>query len=161
MNDLVEFDLEQSLAELAANSKQKILNGDGMKDNIHVLSESVRMLNELQDEEDDISIRKRKAEARRAEAEADKAEAEAKKAKDDVENAKKRETKEVIFETGKVLAPVAAAGLTVFGNFMIFKQKCNFTSHVIKLISVAEHAGDIPAITTRKVVETLWQNLKG
>lgn len=160
MNDLVEFDLEQSLAELAANSKQKILNGDSMKDNIHVLSESVRMLNELQ-EEDDISIRKRKAEARRAEAEADKAEAEAKKAKDDVENAKKRETKEVIFETGKVLAPVAAAGLTVFGNFMIFKQKCNFTSHVIKLISVAEHAGDIPAITTRKVVETLWQNLKG
>lgn len=160
MSDLVEFDLEQSLAELAANSKQKILNGDSMKDNIHVLSESVRMLNEIQ-EEDDISIRKREAEARRAEAEADKAEVEAKKAKDDVENAKKRETKEVIFETGKVLAPVAAAGLTVFGNFMIFKQKCNFTSHVIKLISVAEHAGDIPAITTRKVVETLWQNLKG
>lgn len=159
MAELVEFDLERSLAELAADSEQKILAGENIKDNIHVLSESVKLLNDVA--EDEIDIRIREAEARKAEAEADKAELDAKKAKDDIDNIKKRETKELILESSKAAAPIVAAGVTVLGNFMIFKEKCRFTDHMIKLVSVAEHMGDIPAITTRKVVESLWNGLKG
>lgn len=159
MAELVEFDLERSLAELAADSEQKILAGENIKDNIHVLSESVKLLNDIS--EDVIDIRIREAAARKAEAEADKAELDAEKAKDDIVNTKKRETKELILESSKAAAPIVAAGVTVLGNFMIFKEKCRFTDHMIKLVSVAEHMGDIPAITTRKVVESLWNGLKG
>lgn len=155
----VDYDLTESVVEAAAYAKGKILSGEVTKDNVHAMTEMTKLAKELAEEEDDISKRKRTAEAEKAEAEARKAQIEADKAERDLANAGKKERAEMILETSKAAAPyVTVAAETGFAVWALNK-KCNFIDRTLKVETLIQHHGFYPMFKTAKALEAAFSNL--
>lgn len=151
----VDYDLVESVVEVAAYTKGQILSGAVTKDNVHAMNEATKLAKELSSEEDDISRRKREAEARRAEAEARKAEAEAMSSEIDLANKPKKERQEFILETAKTAEPYITTAVTTGVAVYSLNKKFNFVDRMIKLETAIQHAGYYPMVKTSKALEAI------
>ena len=151
----VDYDLTESVVEVAAYAKSKILSGEVTKDNVHAMNEATKLAKELSYEEDDISRRKGEAEARRAEAEARKAEAEAVQSEMDLANKPKKEKQELILETVKTAEPFVATAVTTGVSIYALNKKLNFVDRMLKLETAIQHVGYYPVVKTGKALETI------
>ncbi len=158
----VDFNLMESTAEVAECYKGKILEGDNKKETMNTYVEAAKLLIEMEtgsSEEDDISIAERKAKARKVEAEAREAEAKAGIEELNLANKRKDDKFNKAMDIVEKSAPYVTTGATIASTFVLFNKKCNFAEKSIKLITSIEHLGYIPAVTTKKVIDSVFSSI--
>lgn len=159
MTDKLDFDIQEGTAEVASVYKCKLMNGESSKENLNAYSECVRMLNDMDERGSDDHIAEREAKARKAEAEARKAEAEAKMAEIDLANKPMNDKIKTATDIAETAAPYVAAAATTGTAIYSLNKRWNIAERSIKLVTSIEHLGYIPAITTKKVIDSIFSGI--
>ena len=160
-----EMNLKEMTANLAVKAYNDIDAGNGNFDeNIKLLREATNLTQELENAEldnevKDITKRKILAETDKADNEVAKLIAETEKIEAETKHQKADKYWDRALRVASIVVPVASTAVTGIIGYLVFKEKCHFTSNTIKLNTILEEKGYISGLNNSKMIQSTFNEL--